>query len=100
MAFMLLPLFGRKNNKSHRPIGRFEIRLLFSVLAAGFPGTILGLLMLWRNPYALDHKIEGTVLLLLLWIGLSYSTRDTVVQSVRVLSNVISSLKEDNFSFY
>ncbi|MGZ4840106.1 MAG: sensor histidine kinase [Candidatus Angelobacter sp.] len=100
MAFMLLPLFGKKNKKSRRhTTDRFEIRLLRAVLAAGLPGTILSLYLLWSNSYALDHKIEGTVLLSLLWIGLSYSARDSVVQSVRVLSNVISSLKEDNFSF-
>ncbi|HEX7288899.1 MAG TPA: ATP-binding protein [Candidatus Angelobacter sp.] len=100
MAFMLLPLFGKKSNRSRgHTRGRFEIRLLFSVLAAGVPGTVLGLLLLWSHPYALDHKIEITVLVLLLWLGLSFSARDTVVQSVRVLSNVVLSLKEDNFSF-
>ncbi|HLJ27755.1 MAG TPA: ATP-binding protein [Candidatus Angelobacter sp.] len=97
---MLLPLFGKTNNRRRsRTTGGSEIRLLASVLAAGLPGVLLGLLLLWTNPYSLDHKIEGTALLLFLWAGLSFSARDSVVQSVRVLSNVVLSLKEDNFSF-
>jgi len=100
MAFMLLPLFGKINKKPRgRTRGRFEIRLLFSVLGAGLPGTILGLLLLWNHPYSLDHKMEITIFVLLLWLSLSFSARDAVIQSVRVLSNVVQSLKEENFSF-
>jgi two-component system, NtrC family, nitrogen regulation sensor histidine kinase NtrY len=97
---MLLPQFGKKSNRPRRrTVGRFEVRLLISVLAVGIPGSILSLLLLWTNAYALDHKIEATVLLFVLWLSLSFSARDAVVQSLHVLSNVISALKEDNFSF-
>ena len=97
---MLPPQFGKRSNpKSRRPAGKFEVRLLFSVLAAGVPGMVLALFLLWIHSYSLGHKIEATILLLLFWAGLSFSVRDKVVQSVRVLSNVISSLKEQNFSF-
>jgi nitrogen fixation/metabolism regulation signal transduction histidine kinase len=97
---MHLPLSGKKNKKSRRRTsGRFEVRLLISVLVAGVPGTLLSLVLLWANSYSLDHKIEGTLLLFLFWVGLSFSARDKVVRSIRVLSNVISSLKEENFAF-
>ncbi|HLJ91523.1 MAG TPA: ATP-binding protein [Candidatus Angelobacter sp.] len=100
MAYMLLRPFGKKNSRSRdRSTGRFEIGLLISVLAAGIPGTILSLLLLWSGSYALDHKIEATFLVLLLWTGLSFSARGNVIQALRSLSNVVLSLKEDNFSF-
>ncbi len=73
--------------------------MLFSIVFAGIPSTALALTLLWTGPYALYHKMEGTALLVLFWIGLSYSTRNRVVHSIRVLSNVISSLKEEDFSF-
>src|SRR5258708_4787243 len=87
----------KKSNKS-RPSAPFERRVLLSVLRTGLPGAILSNILLWTNSYSLDHKIEGTAVLLLFWFGLSFSTRDAVVHSIRVLSNVISSLKEEDFS--
>src|SRR5205085_6530267 len=33
------------------------------------------------------------------WLSLSFSARDAVVRSLHVLSNVVSAMKEDNFSF-
>jgi two-component system nitrogen regulation sensor histidine kinase NtrY len=95
---MFLPNPGKKSNRPEHPV-RFERRLLFSILLTGVPSTVLAFVLLWANSYALYHKIEGTVILVLFWIGLSYSTRDTVIHSIRVLSNVISSLKEEDFSF-
>ena len=78
---------------------RFEGRLLLSVLSTGAPGVILSLLLLWRSSYALDHKIEGSVLVVLLWFVLSLFTRDSVVNSLHVLSNVVSAMKDEDFSF-
>ena len=59
---------------------------------------VLCLILLWTNPYSLDHKIEGTVAMVILWAGLSFSVRNAVVTAIRVLSNVVSSLQEDDFS--
>lgn len=96
---MLRPQTGNKSRKTRRRIAaRFEIRLLISVLTTGIPGSILSLLLLWTNRYSLDHKIEGTVVLLLFWISLSVSVRDKVVNSVRALSNIVLSVKENDFS--
>lgn len=78
---------------------RFEKRLLFAILSAGAPGVILSLLLLWRSSYSLDHKVEGSALVVLLWLALSVSTRDSVVNSLRVLSNVVSAMKDEDFSF-
>lgn len=97
---MLRILRTKKNaERSSRLPGRFEGRLLFSVFFAGAPGVVFSLLLLWNNSYSLDHKIEGSVLIGVLWIGLSLSTRDNVVNSLRVLSNVVSAVKDDDFSF-
>ena len=70
-----------------------------SVLATGLPGMILCFALLWMSSYSLDHKIEGTTLVLLFWLGLSTAARDKVVHSIRVLTNVLSSVKEEDFSF-
>jgi two-component system, NtrC family, nitrogen regulation sensor histidine kinase NtrY len=91
---------GKKSVKrrSRSPV-RFERRLLLSVLSAGLPAVLLGLVLLWKNPYSLDHQIEGTLAVLGLWLGLSVSARNRVVHSIRVLSAVVGALKEEDFSF-
>src|SRR4051794_27897746 len=78
---------------------RFEGRLLFSVLFVGAPSVFLSLLLLWKSSYSFDHKMEGTLVVVLLWLSLSVMTRDNVVNSLRVLSNVVSAMKDDDFSF-
>lgn len=95
------PLPPRKTSNRFRrrsPL-RFERRLLVSVLCAGLPGTSLSLLLLWLGPYSQYHKIEGTVLMLGLWLVLGFSASAGAVNSLRVLSNVIGSMKEEDFSF-
>jgi two-component system nitrogen regulation sensor histidine kinase NtrY len=87
---------ARKSGK-HRV--RFELRLFLLVLLTGLPGVALCYLLLWTNTYSLDHKIEGTVVVLVLWLGLSVSARDLVIHAIQALSNVVSALKEDDFSF-
>ncbi|HEV8492690.1 MAG TPA: ATP-binding protein [Candidatus Angelobacter sp.] len=59
----------------------------------------MSFVLLWTNSYSLDHKIEGTVFSILFWFALGFAARNRVVNSVRVLSNVVASLKEDDFSF-
>ena len=90
MGFIPLTHLGKKNTRAaRRPFFTFEKRLLFSILYAGLPGVVLGGFLLWSDSYSLDHKIEGTILLLAFWLGLSSSTRNFIVDSVRVLSNIV-----------
>src|SRR5215831_13777650 len=94
-----IPRAKKRAERGSQLLGRFEGRLLFSVLFTGAPGVILSLLLLWRSSYSLDHKVEGSVLVVLLWLALSVSTRDNVVNSLRVLFNVVSAMKDEDFSF-
>jgi two-component system, NtrC family, nitrogen regulation sensor histidine kinase NtrY len=97
----MLPIRRAKKNSERGTElpARFEGHLLLSVLLSGAPGVILSFLLLWKSQYSLDHKIESSLLLCLLWLGLSVSTRDSVVNSLRVLSNVVSAVKDEDFSF-
>ncbi|HSM87896.1 MAG TPA: ATP-binding protein [Candidatus Limnocylindrales bacterium] len=73
---------------------------MLSILFTGFPATVACLVLLWSHSYSLDHKLEGTVLLVCVWVGLAVSARDKVVYSLRVVSNLITALKEEDFSFH
>lgn len=97
---MFLTRYAKKNTKRQkRSLIPFGQHLLFSILCTGVPGTIFALFVLWTNSYSLDHKLEGTFFLLAFLVGLSVSTRNMLIHSIRVLSNVVSSLKDEDFSF-
>ncbi len=94
-----IPRAKKSTDPASRLPSRFERRLLFSVFFAGMPGVAFSLLLLWNSGYSLDHKLEGSALVTLLWVGLSISARDHVVNSLRALSNVISAVKDEDYSF-
>jgi two-component system, NtrC family, nitrogen regulation sensor histidine kinase NtrY len=76
----------------------FERRLFLSILWAGIPGIALAFLLLWSSTYSLSHKLEATVLVLLLWWSSCLSAKDLVIRSLRRVSNIITALKEENVS--
>jgi two-component system nitrogen regulation sensor histidine kinase NtrY len=75
-----------------------EHELLLSILLSGLPGVVLSCILLWNSSYSFIHKTEITALLVLLWTTMSISTRRNVIDSLHVLSNVISSMEEEDFS--
>ena len=101
MGFMLPTLRAKKSAdySGRQQPTRFEGRLLASVLSSGVPGIALSLVLLWYGSYSLDHKLEFTLLAMVLWLVLSVSTRDAVVNSLRGLSNVVAAMKDEDFSF-
>jgi len=91
---------GKKNSNRARWFSLpFERRLFITVLFTGTFGTLLSLFLLWTNSYSLNHKIETTVVLFILWLVPTYLVYERTVNSLRVLSNVIFALKEEDFSF-
>lgn len=97
---MFLTRLGRKSGKFRiKPAAPFGHRLFFSILAAALPIFILSMILLWTHGFSLDHKLELTFLVFALWTGLSFSAYEKIVHSLRVLSNVIAALRDEDFSF-
>jgi two-component system nitrogen regulation sensor histidine kinase NtrY len=91
---------GKKNSNRNRWFSLpFERRLLVTVLLTGAFGAALSLFLLWTNSYSLAHKIEATVVLFVLWLGPAFLVYERTVNSLRTLSNVVSALEEEDFSF-
>lgn len=100
MASMpLIRLAKKSDNLSKRNTVPFERRLFVSLLYTGLPGILFSSLLLWISEYSLYHKIEGTAVVAGLWIGISLAVRNNVIHSIRVLSNVIAAVQEEDFSF-
>ncbi|MGB8493974.1 MAG: ATP-binding protein [Candidatus Acidiferrum sp.] len=76
----------------------YERRIQFFALAAGFPGSLIALLLLWFGPYSTQTASALTVLIIAAWLGFAASLRRRVVFSLQTLSNLLAAMREEDFS--
>ena len=83
--------------KPHRLI--FERRIaIFAVLAA-LPGVVIATTLIWIQTWSRDAKIALTVLEFFLWFILTLTLLEQIVRPLQTLSNVVSALREEDYSF-
>src|SRR5438876_5980520 len=92
-ASALDPASSRPNSRL-----RFDQRILLLALAAGFPATVVALILLWTGPYTSKVQWTLTVLIIGVWTGCSFSVRHRVVLPLQTLSNLLAALRESDFS--
>jgi two-component system nitrogen regulation sensor histidine kinase NtrY len=83
---------------SRRRALAFEDRILLLALATGLPGTALALLLVWLDPHSLRLRWTVTLFSLSLWGWLAVQLRDRVVRPLQTLANLLSALREGDFS--
>jgi two-component system, NtrC family, nitrogen regulation sensor histidine kinase NtrY len=76
----------------------YERRIQLLALAAGFPGSFIALILLWRGNYSSGAVWTLAFLIISLWLGLAFSLRSRVVFSLQTLSNLLAALREEDFS--
>lgn len=76
----------------------YERRLQLLALAAGFPGSLIALLLLWTGNYSSSTAWTLTPLIVCFWLGFAFSLRHRVVFSLQTLSNLLAALREEDFS--
>jgi nitrogen fixation/metabolism regulation signal transduction histidine kinase len=77
----------------------YERRIaIFAVLAA-LPGVALATTLLWLQPWTRDAKFALTVALFFLWFILTLALLEQIVRPLQTLSNVVSALREEDYSF-
>ena len=83
--------------KSYRLL--YERRIaIFAVLSA-LPGIVFGTTLIWLQPWARDARIALIVLELFLWFILTLTLLEQIVHPLQTLSNVVSALREEDYSF-
>jgi nitrogen fixation/metabolism regulation signal transduction histidine kinase len=80
-----------------RPLN-YERRVQLLALAAGFPGSLIAMLLLWHGNYSSGAVWTLAFLILSLWLGFAFSLRHRVVFSLQTLSNLLAALREEDFS--
>jgi nitrogen fixation/metabolism regulation signal transduction histidine kinase len=76
----------------------FETRILLLALAVGLPATLLALALLWLGPYSAAIRWTLAALLIIAWWALASTLHGRVVRPLRTLSNLLSALREGDFS--
>jgi nitrogen fixation/metabolism regulation signal transduction histidine kinase len=92
-----LPFSGLLRASRRRALA-FEDRILLLALATGLPGTALALLFVWLDPHSLRLRWTVTLFSLSLWAWLAAQLRDRVVRPLQTLANLLSALREGDFS--
>jgi two-component system, NtrC family, nitrogen regulation sensor histidine kinase NtrY len=77
----------------------YERRIQLLALAAGLPGSLIALILLWNGSHSSRTAWTLTFLIVTLWLGFALSLRQRVVFSLQTLSNLLSAMREEDFSF-
>ncbi len=85
---------------SRAPRGRLshEQRVLLLGLGAGLPALVVAVLLLWFGDYSTRTQWTITVLVVVFWVGIAFSLRARVVYPLQTLSNLLSALREEDYS--
>ena len=67
-------------------------------LLVGLPGVAVALLLLWIGGFEPRVRWTGGALLVTAWVGLAISLREQVVRPLGTLANMLSALREGDFS--
>jgi|HubBroStandDraft_1064217.scaffolds.fasta_scaffold04976_3 two-component system nitrogen regulation sensor histidine kinase NtrY len=86
--------------KKRRRRMKYEGRIVIMAIMAGLPGSLVALIFLWLRAPTPDARTQWTltVLIVLLWLGFAMAVRDRVVFPLQTLSNLLSALREGDFS--
>jgi two-component system nitrogen regulation sensor histidine kinase NtrY len=76
----------------------YERRIQLLALAAGFPGSLIAMILLWHGNYSSGTVWTIAFLIFSLWFGFAFSLRHRVVFSLQTLSNLLAALREEDFS--
>ena len=77
---------------------RYETKILWLAIAAGLPGSALGLFLLWTGDFTPKVQWTFTVLVVSFWLGFATSLRNRVVFPLQTFSNVLAGLREGDYS--
>jgi nitrogen fixation/metabolism regulation signal transduction histidine kinase len=76
----------------------YERRIHLLALAAGLPGSLVALILLWTGSFSSGAAWTLTFFIVVLWLGFALSLKQRVIFSLQTLSNLLAALREEDFS--
>jgi two-component system nitrogen regulation sensor histidine kinase NtrY len=77
---------------------KHETRIFLLTLCSGLPAVLLGLVLLAQSDLASATRGLFAVFIVLSWWGLAWVVRERVVRPLQTASNLLSALREEDFS--
>src|ERR1039457_2176290 len=79
---------------------KYEGRIVIMAIMAGLPGSLGALIFLWLPDPTPQARTQWTLTVLIvgLWLGFAVAARDRVVFPLQTISNLLSALREGDFS--
>jgi len=78
---------------------RYDRRILLLTVAAGFPGIVAALLLLWAGDYSTQTIVTAGLVMVVLWALAASSLRHRIVFPLQTMANLLEALRESDFSF-
>jgi len=66
---------------------------------SGLPAMVVALVLTWQTEWTSLTKWTLAGFLLATWLGFAFATRERVIRPLQTLSNLLSALREEDFSF-
>ncbi|MEO8434822.1 MAG: ATP-binding protein [Pyrinomonadaceae bacterium] len=77
---------------------QFERRITLLALLGGMPAVFLCAFLLWYDGYSTRLQLTVDLLLVLLWLGITFNLKQRVVRPLQTLSNILAAIREGDFS--
>ena len=77
---------------------KFEGRVTLLALAAGLPAVGLSAFLLWYDNYSAQVQWTVDLLLVLLWLSVSFNLKQRIVRPLQTLSNILAAIREGDYS--
>jgi len=77
---------------------KFERRVTLLALGAGFPAVALCAWLLWYDGYSAQVQWTIDLLLVILWLGISFNLKQRIVRPLQTLSNILAAIREGDYS--
>ena len=78
---------------------RYDRRILLLTVAAGLPGAVVAIFLLWRGGYSTQTIATVAFGILACWAVAASSLRHRIVFPLQTMANLLEALRENDFSF-
>ncbi|MDA8016890.1 MAG: ATP-binding protein [Thermoanaerobaculia bacterium] len=75
-----------------------EERLFWLAVAAGFPGSVTALAILWSGDYTAKVQWTLTVFIMIFWWGFAFSVRERTLLPLQTVANLLEAMREGDYS--
>jgi nitrogen fixation/metabolism regulation signal transduction histidine kinase len=77
---------------------KFEKRVTFLALAAGFPAVCLCAFLLWYDNYSARVQWTADLFLAIFWLSIAFNLKQRIVRPLQTLSNILAAIREGDYS--